>query len=356
MNCIKRTFSLRIIILFFLATNLFFAEADAQELKIKVPGENKMSGYLMVYFKDDTHGIHMAVSDDGYAFTDINKGKPVIAGDSIAEQKGIRDPYIYRGQDGIFYMVMTDLHIFAKDAGYRQTKWDRNEKDFGWGNNRGFVVLKSADLKVWRHQSIRIDQSFPELSQIGCAWAPEIIFDEKLKQPMVYFTMRFGNGKNQIYYSYFDKDFTRITKKPELLFNYSKDVSYIDADITKIGKKYHMFYVPHDGTPGIKQAISKNINSGYVLDSNWVDDERGACEAPNLYKLIGQKKWILAYDIYGINPHNFGFVETSDFKKFTPLGKFNQGAMKATNFSSPKHPSIIQITAKELETLRGLFN
>jgi hypothetical protein len=37
------------------------------------------------------------------------------------------------------------------------------------------------------------------------------------------------------------------------------------------------------------------------------------------------------YDIYGINQHNFGFSETSDFKNFINLGRFDEGVMKAIN-------------------------
>ena len=50
-----------------------------------------MGAYLFTYFKDDTHSLYFAVSDDGYTFTDVNNGQPIIAGDTIAEQKGIRD-------------------------------------------------------------------------------------------------------------------------------------------------------------------------------------------------------------------------------------------------------------------------
>ena len=53
-----------------------------------------MSAYLMVYFKDATHGLYIALSKDGYSFTDVNGAKPVIAGDTIALQKGIRDPIL----------------------------------------------------------------------------------------------------------------------------------------------------------------------------------------------------------------------------------------------------------------------
>ena len=89
--------------------------------KNAVPQEKDMSAYLMVFHKDETHGLYMAVSRDGYTFTAMNDGEPVIAGDTIAYQRGIRDPHIYRGPDGAFYLAMTDLHVFAKRDGYRET-------------------------------------------------------------------------------------------------------------------------------------------------------------------------------------------------------------------------------------------
>ena len=320
------------------------------------PREKDMAAYLMVYFKDDTHGLYMALSKDGYSFTDVNRAKPVIAGDTIAEQKGIRDPHIYRGPDGMFYMALTDLHIYGQKAGYRNTDWERDGKAYGWGNNRGLVLMKSKDLIHWSHRVLRVDQSFPELADIGCAWAPELIFDEKENKLMIYFTMRFANGKDKLYYAYMDKDFTRFESQPKLLFQYPKDVSYIDADITKVGDRFHMFYVPHDGTSGVKQAVSSSINKDYEYDDRWYDPEKVGCEAPTVYKRIGENKWVLIYDIYRITPHNFGFSETSDFTNFTNLGRFNEGVMKSTNFSSPKHGAVIHLTKKEATALARNWN
>ena len=41
---------------------------------------------------------------------------------------------------------MTDLHIFAKQRGLRETQWDRPAEDYGWGNNQALVMMKSYDL------------------------------------------------------------------------------------------------------------------------------------------------------------------------------------------------------------------
>ncbi len=313
--------------------------------------QNKLAAYLMVYFKDSDHSLHMAVSKDGYSFTDVNNGNPVISGDTIAHQRGIRDPHIMRGPDDAFYMVMTDLHIYAKSEGYRDKEFERPREIYGWGNNRGFVLMRSTDLINWSHTTIAIDESFKNYEDIGCAWAPQTIYDEDRKQFMIYYSMRFKDGNTKLYYSYVNKDFTKLKSEPKLLFDYPKDITYIDADITKINNNYHMFYVPHDGTPGIKQATSKKINGSYIYDDNWYDSEDLKCEAPNIWKRIGEDKWVLMYDIYGLKPANFGFRETSDFKTFKDLGRFNEGPMKATNFTVPKHGAVVHITLEELTQL-----
>jgi predicted GH43/DUF377 family glycosyl hydrolase len=322
------------------------------------PSEDPLTGYLLVYFTDPTHSVHLALSEDGYTFTALNDGKPVMDGRDLAEQKGIRDPHIMRGPDGMFYMVMTDLHIFAQRDGLRETEWERPGDDYGWGNNRAIVMMKSSDLIEWTRSNFRIDQAFPGIGDVGAFWAPQTIYDEEMGKLMVYFTMRIRNGHNRLYYAYADDAFTRLETKPELLFEYPRDISYIDADITRVGDRFHMFYVPHDdGGPQIRQAISDRIHSGYRFDPARVDAERVASEAPNLWKRLGTDTYVLMYDVYGIRPHNFGFSETTDFKTFTGIGRFNDGGpMKATNFSSPKHGAVVHLTREEMKRLATHWN
>lgn len=75
---------------------IVLSPAASARKKAKVPDEKDMAAYLLVYFKDDTHSLHMALSADGYSFTDVNNGRPVVSGDTIAQQRGIRDPHIMR--------------------------------------------------------------------------------------------------------------------------------------------------------------------------------------------------------------------------------------------------------------------
>jgi len=325
----------------------------------RTPTEKDMSAYLFVYFTDSTHSLYMATSRDGYSFTTINNGKPIMAGDTLATQKGIRDPHIYRGPDGTFYLAMTDLHIYGKEKGYRDTQWERPEEIYDWGNNHGFVLMRSFDLINWTHHIVHVDTLFPELGEIGCAWAPETIYDPIRKKMMLYFSMRIGGKgyKTKLYYAYADDKFTTLTTRPEILFDYpNPDIQILDADITALPDgRYCMMYVAQEKPTGIRMAFSDSIHTGYKYEELWADAEPGGCEAPNVWKRIGEDKWILMYDIYSIRPHNFGFVETTDFKTFKSLGHFNEGVMKITNAISPKHGAIIQITAEEAGRLEGYW-
>lgn len=310
---------------------------------------DKMEAYLLTYFKDCDHSLYFALSTDGYTFTDVNDGNPVVAGDTIASQRGIRDPHICRGKDGAFYIAMTDLHIYGKKMGYRETEWERPGELYDWGNNRGFVLMKSYDLIHWTHSDFLFDEAFDDLKNIGCAWAPQTIYDPKEDKMMIYFTMRIAHGLTKMYYAYTDDDFTKLVTEPKILFEYPNHrVQVLDADITPLPDgRYCMMYVAQERPGGIKMAFSNEINRGYEYQLDWIDSEKGSCEAPNVWKRIGEDKWVLMYDVFSVNPHNFGFVETEDFVNFKDLGHFDAGVMKRTNFEIQKHGSVIQLSKKE---------
>ena len=321
--------------------------------------EKDMGAYLFTFFSDPTHSLFMAISYDGYNFKPINNGEPIISGDSIAEQHGIRDPHIYRAPNGKFYIAMTDLHIFGKQKGLRTTQWERPD-NYGWGNNRGLVLMASDDLIHWTHHVARIDKLFPEeFGELGCAWAPQTIWDPAVGKPMVYFTIRQkAGGRTKMYYSYADEAFTTLETEPKLLFEYPDDkIQVLDADICPMPDgRYFMTYVSQENPGGIKYMISDRINHFDDYHAEQIDAEKSGCEAPNVWKRIGENKWVVMYDIYSIRPNNFGFVETSDFKTFTPLCHFNEGVMKIEGFESPKHGSVIHITKAEAKRLENYWN
>ena len=322
------------------------------------PDEKDLAAYLMVYFKDETHAIYFATSTDGRTFTDVNNAEPILSGKDIADQKGVRDPHIMRGPDGAFYLSMTDLHIYAQKEGLRSTDWERPREQYGWGNNRALILMKSYDMIHWTHSLVHVGDLFPAYADIGAAWAPETIFDKEQNKLMVYFTTRMKGGDNFMVYSYADSAFTTLATEPKRLFSYPvAKKSTIDGDITKVGEKFHLYYVAHDNPGGLRHAVSDKINEGYQFDPAKVDPETVSCEAPMLWRLLGSQNYVLMYDVFGAKPNNMGFSETSDFVHYKNLGRFNdQGSqMKATNFSGPKHGAVMHITAAELKHLQGYF-
>ena len=355
--------------------------AQKQKQMNRIPTEDEMGAYVMVYHKDQDHSLHMALSYDSYHWTALNNDEAVISGDSIAVQHGIRDPHIFRGPDGGFYLAMTDLHLFSqknnennnrfsKLSAYRDTQWER-DASYGWGNNRGLVMMKSFDLIHWT----RTNLDFSSLtcptgvtdhhgnpipwSEVGCVWAPETVYDYEKGHLLVHFTTRMKSGTEMIYYIYMNDDFTQMLSEPKLLFEAPHDkngvpaYTVIDSDICKVGDTYHLFYVSHEHTATVKHATSKNITGPYVMDDKYNDGEKQGHEAPNCWKRIGKDCWVVMFDNYTRRPHNFGFVETTDFQTFTPIGYFDEenSPMKRANFSEQKHAAVAPLTVKEAKKL-----
>ena len=320
--------------------------------------EQKVTGYVMVYHKDQDHGLHMAVSEDGYVWTALNDDRPVISGDTIAEQHGIRDPHIFRGPDGAFYLSMTDLHIYAQREGLRETEWERDGTKYGWGNNRGLVLMKSYDLINWTRANIDFsvlpEQNGMKWADVGCVWAPETVFDEETGQLMIHFTVRQGTGQCKIYYAYVNDEYNALLGQPALLAEAPEGrYTIIDSDIIKVGDTYHMFYVSHERGARPKHATASHVTGPYVFDELYEDGEQRAHEAPMCWQRLGTDTYVVMYDNYGMRPMNFGFVETNDFVTYRPIGYFDEenSPMKRTNFSEQKHGAVTYITAKELKKL-----
>ena len=87
---------------------LAIAFASATSLSAK----KKTTAYLFTYFTGNApeqEQICYAISEDGWNYTPLNNGKPIIASAEIARTGCVRDPHILRGKGGWFYMVVTDM-------------------------------------------------------------------------------------------------------------------------------------------------------------------------------------------------------------------------------------------------------
>ena len=298
---------------------------------------NEMVAYLFTYFNSNDpkdEQICYAISDDGYNYTPLNDGYPVIESDTIALTQCVRDPHILRCEDGkTFYMVVTDMR-----------------SAYGWSSNRGMVLLKSTDLINWQHSTINFPTRYTkEWKNVIRVWAPETIYDHKAGKYMVFYSLRTSDRKSydKIYYQYANKDFTDLEGEPKWLFDAGN--ATIDGDIVynEADQLYHLFYKQESGR-GIYQAVAKNLTDKWqMLDGN-VEQTKEAVEGVGVCKAIDGKSWIIMYDCYG-NGH-YQFCKSEDLKTF----KFVQNTEMKGKFT-PRHGTIIPITRAEKERLLNAF-
>lgn len=290
--------------------------------------EKDYVAYLFTYFTGNhmsEESVHYAVSMDGYSYWALNDNRPVLDSNVISSTGGVRDPHILRSEDGkMFYMVLTDMVCGN-----------------GWDSNRGMVLLKSEDLVNWSHTVINMQKRYKGQEKLKRVWAPQTIFDPEAGKYLVYWSMQYAGGADVIYYAYANKEFTDLEGEPKVLFLPENKTSCIDGDIVNKEGVFHLFYKTEGSGNGIKVATTSSLTSGKWAESpDYKQQTKEAVEGAGTFKLIGQDRYILMYDVY--MKGKYQFTETTDLENF----KVIDGEVKM-NFH-PRHGTIIPITRDEL--------
>lgn len=310
------------------AISLIFSVVLSAFSQQKEVQEKDYVAYLFTYFTGNhisEEAVCYAVSMDGYSYWALNGGKPVLDSKVISSTGGVRDPHILRGEEGkTFYMVLTDM-VSAN----------------GWDSNRAMVLLKSNDLVNWTHTVINMQKKYEGQESLKRVWAPQTIFDPEAGKYMVYWSMQYAGGPDIIYYAYANDDFTDLEGEPKVLFLPENRKSCIDGDIVYKDGVFHLFYKTEGHGNGIKVATTRSLTSGqWTEEPDYKQQTTDAVEGAGTFKLIGQDKYILMYDVY--MKGRYQFTETTDLKNFKVID--NDVKM---NFH-PRHGTIIPITRDEL--------
>lgn len=129
--------------------------------------------------------------------------------------------------------------------------------------------------------------------------------------------------------------------EPKPLFLPENGKSCIDGDIVYKDGVFHLFYKTEGHGNGIKVATTRSLTSGaWTEEPDYKQQTKEAVEGAGTFKLIGQDKYILMYDVY--MKGSYQFTETTDLKNF----KVIDSEVKM-NFH-PRHGTIIPITRHEL--------
>lgn len=326
-----------------------YRKLDAFRLDVK--RSDPYTSYIFAYFPSNSdENLYLAHSLNGFDFTPLNNGQRVMASDTVAIKKGIRDPHILRGVDGkTFYMVATDMRCAQ-----------------GWDSNRGIVMYKSTDLVHWQHATVHFPDRFPEKwSHVTRVWAPEVIWnpdyvnaDGSKGRYMVYFSLLTNDGTcryDKVFYCHANDDFTGLIEEP--IFLYDRGSATIDADIVfdDCDQLYHMIY-KNEGSGGICHITARTLTApeGTEPGSQWgkpsgtIQQTNEAVEGGGLFRLINSNQWVVMYDCYA-NGH-YQFCTTDDWKTYT----FKQNTYTSGAFT-PRHGTVLPITTMEARRLLEAF-
>lgn len=288
-------------------------EMATKSFNVAVAEDEGYHAYLFSYFTgNDTYGeqIRFAVSNDGYTYTPLNNGAPIMSSDTISLKGGVRDPHILRCEDGeTFYMVVTDM----KSAE-------------GWSSNRGMVLLKSTDLVNWTHTTVHFPTKWPDTwGNVLRVWAPQTVYDPEAGKYLVYFSLLSSDDQapyDRIYYCYANDDFTDLETAPQILFD--RGISTIDGDIVfnDAENLYHMFF-KNESLGGISQVTATRIThkEGDQPGSQWsessdpVQQTTEAVEGSGVFRLINSDDWVLMYDCYGAG--HYQYCSSPDLYEFS---------------------------------------
>ncbi len=294
--------------------------------------------YLFTYFTGNAieqEQICYALSNDGWNYTPLNEGHPIISSDTIALKKAVRDPHILRGNDGWFYQVVTDM-----------------ASSQGWSSNRGMVLMRSRDLIKWEHHTIHFPERYKGsmFEHVTRVWAPQTIFDKEAGKYMVYFSILTDDGScpyDKVFYAYANDNFSNLEGEPQVLFDV-KNAS-IDTDIVCDDEgTYHVFFKTEgQRQKGIRQFVTKSLHNSdqWTLLDGFCQDTREAVEGSGVFRLF-DGTWVLMYDCY-MNGH-YQFCKSSDLKSFQAVQN-----TKTHGKFTPRHGTVIAITQKELDLLKA---
>ncbi|KAM0693588.1 hypothetical protein Q7P36_006844 [Cladosporium allicinum] len=310
-------------------------------------------GYVFAYFRDnslDGEKIFLAASKGNNAldWEELNGGNPVLT--STEGTKGLRDPFLIRSPDGsTFFLIATDLSIGSG------TSWG----DAVRVGSRYLEIWESNDLVTWSEQ--RHVLVSPETA--GNTWAPEAYYDTDIEAYVVFWasslyeeddTEHTGATYHRMLYAT-TQDFVTFSE-PQIWQD--AGTSRIDSTVLKEGDQYYRFTKDEGGVTGCTDIIQESSPSllaqldGWSIVASCIGRDAGAqaVEGPTAFKAnpddVNGEKFYLFVDEY--SGRGYIPLETEDIAN--PQWKLSSSYNLP---SSPRHGTVLPITAAQLATLTG---
>lgn len=334
--------------------------------------------FLFAYFTGehlpDGEQVRLAVSrgSDPLAWEELAGGAPILT--STIGERGVRDPFLVRDPAGDrFFLVATDLRI------HPHHDWMTCQRT----GSRSIVVWESADLVTWGE---------PWLAEVvgpeaGNVWAPEVTWHEPTQSFAVYWASMLyppedprheGTSYNRMLLAR-TTDFRTFTpaqvwvdpghsvidstviEHAGAFYRFSKDerdVAPVVADASRPGDDARGVTGGTTAAPLGKSVLLERSTD--LLSTAWeylvggigihADPAQGICrgEGPTIVRSLTEERWYLFIDEYGER----GYLPFTTTDLAAGPWTLCSGAGLPR---SPRHGSILAITAQERERLVAAF-
>ncbi len=332
--------------------------------------DDDYAGYLFGSFtgiegRASDEQIYFAVSEDGYFYKDLNDKKPVLT--STIGECGVRDPYICRSAEGDrFFLIATDLSIFSRG---------------GWGvanasvtGSHYLIMWESTDLVNWseaRQIKVAVDNA-------GMAWAPEMIYNDKTGEYVIFFASSIVNESGR-----FEKANAIYCTRTRDFVNFSETELYIDneagreiIDTTMIKANDGYYYRAskdggnNDSNGGIRLDRSDDIFGEWekVLDLDELgfgrDMTNRTLEGPELFR-FNKRDWSdPEVPMYGLFADRYmegaGYLPLTTTDLMDTTNAYDSWRIPGNgeysfDTLSKRHGTILNITQEELDRLNEAY-
>ncbi len=281
--------------------------------------------YLFSYFRTESEALHLALSEDGFAFEALNGNKPVL--EVTVNACTMRDPFILPAEDGRFHLLASD----------------------GW-RSQHIVHAESDDLITWSEQRalpVMTDHPFARN-----AWAPEAFYGREDGGYRLIWSSTVSDKpqedvRDHRIWACETEDF-RSFSESRLFFDPGYNV--IDATVAPYGVAYLMAFKDERGenragtdNKAIRTAMSLRADGPYESASDLITPH--LVEGPTLYRKEGL--WVMLYDHF--TERRYGASLSDDGRNW------QVSEVEIVLPDGPRHGSVIEVNDEAAERLRSHY-
>ncbi len=299
--------------------------------------------------------LHLAYSEDGLTWTALNSNARVFT--PTIGSGHIRDPYIFRQNDGTFVLLAAD---YTEDGQYYDMG-SLYELTYGDNPSNCIYVAFSDDLITWKNEHLlQVTNGEGTDGDERHAWTPRAIYNKSDLCYDIYWTGDDSDGVNHVYVTQ-TYDFISVHDLDSHII-YSPGYSVTGAGIVKANSKYYLFARDADidyatGEGGDIQAAvldtwgdgAFSLLSGTYCNRGDDQDTPVYVENPCVYELEDGVTWIMIAQ----ESNYAGTYQTLSTTDISSSGSWEE----ITTLTLPETvcASVTRITADELEALEAAY-